>query len=265
MIDQIKLTNFKCFEALDLDLAPLTLLTGFNAGGKSTATQTLLLLGQTLNGARNSPNLVLNGPLVSLGTPADILNSNGGSKQITLGARSGDAGVTWSFEIPDIDRRLLQIVLAEVNDAKGDDKLLPDRLDGIRPEWGAADAIITKLESLIYLSAGRQVETEVFPISFGTGLPAGDVGTIGQFAASWLHELGDQKVVPARHHPDATSQLTIRQQVNAWINDLFPGAEANAAPLQQTEPDAPAASFGKSLATGYDPPILATASPTRSQ
>ncbi len=34
MIDQVCLANFKCFEALELDFAPLTLLTGFNAGGQ---------------------------------------------------------------------------------------------------------------------------------------------------------------------------------------------------------------------------------------
>ena len=72
MIDRISMTNFKCFEALDLDLAPLTLLTGFNAGGKSTATQTLLLLEQTLRGPRNSPCLLLNGPVVSLRHPSDV-------------------------------------------------------------------------------------------------------------------------------------------------------------------------------------------------
>jgi hypothetical protein len=232
MIDRITLTNFKCFEALDLDLAPLTLLTGFNAGGKSTATQTLLLLGQTLRGPRNLPCLLLNGPVVSLGTPVDVLNVNAGSKQMSLGARSGEVDAKWYFEVPDGDRRLLQITHAEVSGAEP--KLFPDDLDGIRPQKGLADSVVSQLERLIYLSAGRQVETEVFPSSFGAGLPAGDVGTIGQLAAWWLHEMGDQGSISSRRHPGAAGQLTIRQQVNAWISDLFPGAEANAVPVQQT-------------------------------
>ena len=36
MIGSLALTNLKCFEELSLDLAPLTVLTGFNAAGKST-------------------------------------------------------------------------------------------------------------------------------------------------------------------------------------------------------------------------------------
>ena len=231
MIDRLTLKNFKCFEALDLDLAPLTLLTGFNAGGKSTATQTLLLLGQTLRGPRNSPCLLLNGPVVSLGTPAEVLNVNGGSKQMSLGASSGDAEARWYFEVPE-DRRLLQIAYAELSGPEP--QLSPGDLDGIRPRRGMANSVVFQLECLIYLSAGRQVDTDVFPSSLAAGLPTGDVGTIGQFAAWWLHEMGDQGSVSARRHPDAAGQLTIRQQVNAWLSDLFPGAEANAVPVQQT-------------------------------
>ena len=233
MIDQIKLTNFKCFKALDLDLAPLTLLTGLNAGGKSTATQTLLLLGQTLRGPRNSDCLLLNGPVVNLGTPADILNVNSGSKQMSLGAQSGEDGVRWYFEVADGDRRLLGRS-SRSSRCRQESDLLRGQLDGIRPPKGVAGAVLSRLECLIYLSAGRQVETEVFPSWFGAGAPAGDVGPIGQFAAWWLHEMGDQELTPARRHPDAQRQLAIRQQVNAWIDDLFPGAEANAVPVQQT-------------------------------
>jgi predicted ATPase len=232
MIDRITMTNFKCFEALDLELAPLTMLTGFNAGGKSTATQTLLLLEQTLRGPRNSPCLTLNGPVVSLGTPADVLNTNGRSKQMSLGASSGEDEARWYFEVPDGDRRLLQIAYAEVSGAKL--KLPAEDLDGIRPRRGMANSVVSQLECLIYLSAGRQVDTEVFPSSVGAGLPTGDVGTIGQLAAWWLHEMGDQGSVSARQHPVAVGQSTIRQQVNAWISDLFPGAEANTVPVQQT-------------------------------
>ena len=48
MITALHLRNFKCFQGLDLPLNKLTLLTGFNAAGKSTVLQTILLLAQTL-------------------------------------------------------------------------------------------------------------------------------------------------------------------------------------------------------------------------
>jgi predicted ATPase len=64
MLTSIGLANLKCFDALRLDLARLTLLTGFNASGKSSSYQPLLLLTQALRGAPRSEFLSLNGPLV---------------------------------------------------------------------------------------------------------------------------------------------------------------------------------------------------------
>ena len=47
MIRALRMERFKCFDSLELSLSPLTLFTGLNATGKSTALQTLLLLAQT--------------------------------------------------------------------------------------------------------------------------------------------------------------------------------------------------------------------------
>ena len=233
MIDQITLTNFKCFEALDLSLAPLTLLTGLNAGGKSTTIQTLLILGQTLRGPRDCHWLALNGPVASLGTPADILNVNAASKHISLGAQAGETAIKWIFEVDPEDRRLLRVDHAEVRSLDQNADLGESELDGIRPPMRLADSLVSKVESLIYLSALRQVEMEVFPSSIGAGISAGNVGPLGQFAAWWLHEKGDQESSVKRRHSGALDQLAVRQQVNAWINDLFPGTEVNAVPIQQ--------------------------------
>jgi predicted ATPase len=49
MIQRIIIEHFKCFESLALPMAPLTLLTGLNAAGKSTIIQALTLLKQTLH------------------------------------------------------------------------------------------------------------------------------------------------------------------------------------------------------------------------
>ncbi|MFT0159423.1 AAA family ATPase [Bacteroides thetaiotaomicron] len=47
MIKNIKLKNFKVFEDEDIELAPLTLITGINGMGKSSVIQSLLLLKQS--------------------------------------------------------------------------------------------------------------------------------------------------------------------------------------------------------------------------
>ena len=61
MITSITLEDFKCFEALELPCAPLTVLTGYNAAGKSTTLQALLLLAQGLRAASHDERLPLNG------------------------------------------------------------------------------------------------------------------------------------------------------------------------------------------------------------
>jgi len=43
MLEQLELRLFKCFEMIDLPLGPLTLLSGSNASGKSSALQALVL------------------------------------------------------------------------------------------------------------------------------------------------------------------------------------------------------------------------------
>ncbi|NOS89785.1 MAG: AAA family ATPase [Methylococcaceae bacterium] len=44
MLNRLDLKCFKCFEELHLPLAPLTLLSGTNASGKSSLLQALVLL-----------------------------------------------------------------------------------------------------------------------------------------------------------------------------------------------------------------------------
>ena len=44
MLTRLRLINFKCFEDEDINLKPLTLLSGLNGMGKSTVLQSLLLL-----------------------------------------------------------------------------------------------------------------------------------------------------------------------------------------------------------------------------
>ena len=48
---QIEIQYFKCFEALQLPLGQLTVLSGRNSAGKSTAIQSLLLFSQALKKA----------------------------------------------------------------------------------------------------------------------------------------------------------------------------------------------------------------------
>lgn len=77
MISTLQLQNFKCFTDATLPFAPLTLLAGANATGKSTTIQALLLLRQShLRNAFERGELLLNGALTSIGTTRDAFNQS---------------------------------------------------------------------------------------------------------------------------------------------------------------------------------------------
>lgn len=71
-------TNFKSIEHATMRLAGLAVITGANSAGKSSLLQSLLFAAQSVSESR----VTLNGPLVSLGEPADAIRI--GQKTISL-------------------------------------------------------------------------------------------------------------------------------------------------------------------------------------
>jgi len=84
MLGKIKLHNFKAFEDLELELAPITLLLGPNNSGKSSIIAPLRLLIQTLESNDNSVPLLLNGIMGDFGTYKDIVYKNHRGRQIEV-------------------------------------------------------------------------------------------------------------------------------------------------------------------------------------
>jgi len=72
MLKSWGLTNFKSIYNADIDLAPLTVLTGTNSSGKSSFIQSILLIAQTMQNKFLDRSLVLNGDLIDLGQFDDI-------------------------------------------------------------------------------------------------------------------------------------------------------------------------------------------------
>ncbi|MBD1936492.1 AAA family ATPase [Microcoleus sp. FACHB-68] len=74
MLENISLKNFKAFSSLeDLDIKPITILSGTNSCGKSSLLQSILLLKQTLESQSLNQTLLLNGRFVRLGTFENII------------------------------------------------------------------------------------------------------------------------------------------------------------------------------------------------
>jgi len=76
LIKTLSLKNFKSFiNTNDIELAPLTVLSGQNSSGKSSLVQAILVLKQTLESPFSDEPIILNGAYVTLGEFGDIINN----------------------------------------------------------------------------------------------------------------------------------------------------------------------------------------------
>jgi predicted ATPase len=235
MLSQIKLQNFKCFDSLILPLLPLTMLTGFNAAGKSTALQTLLLLAQALRSGCRNAELPLNGPLARLGTPGEVVNS--GSGDVVFGIEDEQFSIEWLMQAEDRARGMsLQIrgIRSRSNEGvreDGDFKLLESLLPpGVN---NAATQLVERVRDTIFVSAVRLGTADVFPSPEESSPVHADVGVQGEFAPWWFYRLIDEEIDESRCHRDEKAN-TLRRQFNAWASELFPGAQGNAISIEKT-------------------------------
>ncbi len=99
MLREYRLTNFKAFsETVTIPIRPLTLIFGANSSGKSSIFQSLLLLKQTLEEAKNPETALLpKGSLVDLGTYSDFVHNHKTDLSFEVGAR---------FDLEKIDRHI---------------------------------------------------------------------------------------------------------------------------------------------------------------
>lgn len=79
--------DFKSLAVADLQQRRLTVLTGANSSGKSSVLQALLMLGQSVN---RGGGMVLNGPLVRLGLPKDVVKNGQTAVQFDFQIDVGD-------------------------------------------------------------------------------------------------------------------------------------------------------------------------------
>lgn len=85
MITKWKLFNFKSVrQETELELGPLTIFAGPNSSGKSTWTQSMLLISQTLASRVSSRSVVLNGHLAKLGQFDDLRSFQSEADQIFI-------------------------------------------------------------------------------------------------------------------------------------------------------------------------------------
>ena len=106
MLREYRLTNFKAFgETVTIPIRPLTLIFGANSSGKSSIFQSLLLLKQTLEEAKNPATALLpNGSFVNLGTYRDFVHRHETGRDFEFGVRFDLDGTS---DLPPLARKII--------------------------------------------------------------------------------------------------------------------------------------------------------------
>ncbi len=213
MLRQIKLRNFKCFDAQELTCAPLTLLCGLNGMGKSSIIQALLVLRQSFEREElRRDRLVVSGELADLGTGRDILCADADTDTIGFELQASDTSEPCSLAFDysrDSDR------------LKARENPFSATANGeIRDAWGKLPPFGG---NLVYLNAERLGPRKAYNFS-ETRAELGSLGTRGEYAWNYLstHQGDRWDNEDQRTHPQH-SGLHLLDAVSCWLREISPG------------------------------------------
>lgn len=241
MITKIKINNFKCFHEIVLPMSTLTLLTGFNAAGKSTVLQSILLLSQALHKNVICSNVSINGNLIKLGNASDLIHEPispipDQTQEIKIGIQGENADISWMFSPMKKNRNNLISTSfsyqmnseSEPNVFLSPETLVPDNIDSDSLEF------IKRIKDIIYISASRIGIQDLFPSPEDEQISYANVGCLGEFAPWWFENYSDEDINEELRYPEERNSLTLRRQLNAWLGYIFPGAEVNTIAIDGT-------------------------------
>lgn len=217
MIDSIDLKNFKIFAEQTIPLAPLTLLSGLNGVGKSSAMQALSLLRQSHEaGLLREDGFLLNGELVEIGTGEDLLHENATGSEIAIALTEDGAPRTWQVEYVQQGDVLRYAETAM--------ETIPD---------GTGVLFGTGFQ---YLRADRVNPMVSYPKSFHAVSQRRFLGSRGEYAAHFLSHFQDERIAhKSLKHDGSKATLGLLAQVNAWMQEFSPGASINVHEIEKTD------------------------------
>jgi predicted ATPase len=228
MLNRLDLNKFKCFEILRLPLAPLTLLSGSNASGKSSVLQALVLLHQTMRQHEWSNRLMLNGDSLRLGTVTDVVDKVNGRQMFEIGVDDNETYYSWTFagERPDMSMAVHHIAINAASFVTPDSLryLLPPNVDG------DAISFANRMRGMTYITAERVGPREVYALEDRQISTV--VGPSGEHAVSVLHWGRDKEVISGLVLT-AVPPTRLRQ-VEERMRMFFPGCAIDVQQIPQT-------------------------------
>jgi len=216
VIERLSLRNFKAFLHVTMRLAPMTLLSGVNAAGKSTVMQALAALRQShAGGTLSESGLLLNGDLVELGTGQDVLCEDSLDEPPSIGVTLREHGKDYEWA-------------AGYN---REDDFLPIVE---RPARAVASLSLFR-QGFQYLRADRINPAVHYPKSYQHAVQQGFLGVQGEHTVNYLRVHQDEPLnLPRLLHPD-TASGSLLDQVNAWMQELCPGVNLRVEELRGTD------------------------------
>ena len=190
MIRSVSLQNFKCFsEKKDISLAKITILYGHNGRGKSSLSQALLLIGQSMKERNDLDQLSIVGEQVKLDTFADIKTAGSGQEEIKFWIDTDREKVEMGFS-PYVDKTQLGRLSTLLYN--GEDRFVVQTTQatettavGGKVAFSTSDiSVLQQLKSVVYISAGRYGPTN--DELRNDSLPPNNIGTKGEYLLNAL-------------------------------------------------------------------------------
>ncbi|SET59648.1 AAA family ATPase [[Clostridium] polysaccharolyticum] len=201
MLKKLYLSNFKCFQELELELENLTLLSGMNSMGKSTVIQALLLLRNSYENGFLNRGIFLNNDYTKIGLGKNLLNSMAGRDD--------------PFQIGIEDKQKFIWSIQYESDA--------DFLKVQQSEKGAVGKMNLFGRGFEFLSAERLGPRSSYQKSYFHVHEKEDMGVHGEYAVHFLYENENMQLQnTAVLHPFEKINM-LRIQAEKWLSEISPG------------------------------------------
>jgi len=208
MISNISLKNFKSHSNTHLELRSLNIFTGANGTGKSSLSQSLLLLRQSFKHNRLREGIQLNKPYVNLGISKEAIYQYAKEDYIEFSLTLNNSQILiWKLDIDDIDTTFLNFI----------------EKPNINNEELKKISLINN--NFQYLSAERlapqeSYEKDDYSVKVEKQISK-ELGK-GELTAHYLSHYGYEKVnFPALFHP-TNQEGELLSQTNSWLQEISP-------------------------------------------
>lgn len=213
MLREIRLANFKCYEALNLNCAPLTLLCGLNGMGKSSVIQALLVLRQSfVTGELKEGRLALNGELVDLGTGRDVLFEDADEDIVKFELHRDEISAPC---------KLLFVYSKDADQLQAKDALPSEETGlGAETEWSHVPPFSG---NVIYIGADRIGPQKIYGLST-TFARLGNLGLRGEYAMNYLNQRQEDILDAIDLRFPEQKKARLLEVVDYWLQEVTPGA-----------------------------------------